>query len=119
MTNDIELRTYNQVMGELHNLGREFPIETAVKDGLIGKDFYDSSEACRYLLWNYEEHLAQAAGPGATFDEHERAAIWKERASDSIEHVFPQTPGPGWQGKMKVEGQPEEPIQNREPCLGI
>jgi hypothetical protein len=118
MTNDIELRTYNQVMGELHNLGREFLIETAVKDGLVGKDFYDSPDACRYLLWNYEEHLAQVSGSGATFDEHERAEIWKERASDSIEHVFPQTPGPGWEGKMHVPGQPEQPIQNNVGRIG-
>ncbi len=118
MTNDIELRTYNQMMGELHNLGREFPIETAVNDGLMGKDFYDSPDACRYLLWNYEEHLAQASGSGATFDELERTAIWKERASDSIEHVFPQTPGFGWEGKMHMAGQPEEPVLNHVGRIG-
>jgi len=28
------------------------------------------------------------AGNNATFDEVERAAIWKERAADSIEHIF-------------------------------
>jgi hypothetical protein len=118
MTNDIELRTYNQVMAELHNLGSEFLIETAINDGLVGKDFYDSPDACRYLLWNYEEHLAQESGSGATFDEHERAAIWKERASDSIEHVFPQTPGPGWEGKMKLPGQPEQTIHNNVGRIG-
>lgn len=42
------------------------------------------------MLWKYEEHLAQASGAGATIDEHERARIWKSRASDSIEHVVPQ-----------------------------
>jgi hypothetical protein len=118
MTNDIELRTYNQIMGELHNLGKEFPIEMAVDDGLVGQDYYDSPEACRYLLWNYEEHLAQASGPGATFDEQERASIWKERASDSIEHVFPQTPGPGWDGKMQLPGQADEPLQNNIGRIG-
>jgi len=118
ITNHIEARTYNQVMNELHNLGREFPIEAAVNDGLVGKDFYDSPDACRYLLWNYEEHLAQKSGPGATFDEHERTAVWKERASDSIEHIFPQTPGLGWEGKMKVQDQPEEPIQSNVGRIG-
>ena len=118
MTNDIELRTYNQVMGELHNLGSEFLIGTAVNDGLVGKDFYDSPDACRYLLWNYEEHLAQASGSGATYDEHDRAAIWKERASDSIEHIFPQTPGPGWEGKMKLPGEPELPTHSNVGRIG-
>jgi hypothetical protein len=118
MTNDIEVRTYNQMMGELHSLGLDFPIEIAVKDGLIGQDFYESPDACRYLLWNYEEHLAQSSGPGATFDEQERTTIWKQRASDSIEHVFPQTPGPGWEGKMQIPGQPEEAIQHNVGRIG-
>jgi hypothetical protein len=118
MTNDIDLRTYNQIMTELHNLGREFSIDTAVADGLVGQDAYDNPEACRYLLWNYEEHLARIAGNGATYDEHERSAIWKERASDSIEHIFPQTPGTGWSGKMCLPNQPEEPIQNHIGRIG-
>jgi hypothetical protein len=118
MTNDIEVRTYNQMMGELHNLGSDFPIETAIKDGLVGQDFYDSPEACRYLLWNFEEHLTNTSGPGATFDEHERAAIWRERASDSIEHIFPQTPGPGWEGKMQIPGQLEEPVERNVGRIG-
>ena len=84
MTNDIEMRTYNQVMNELHSLGKDFPIATAIKDGLIGQDFYDSPEACRYLLWNYEEHLAHAAGPGATFDEHERTLVDPEKVMIQI-----------------------------------
>ena len=118
MTNDIEMRTYNQVMNELHFLGQDFPIATAIRDGLIGQDFYDSPDACRYLLWNYEEYLAHAAGPGATFDEHERTLVWRERASDSIEHIFPQDPGPGWEGKMQLPDQPEEPIQSNVGRIG-
>jgi hypothetical protein len=118
MTNHIELRTYNQIMSELHNLGKEFPIESAVNDGLVGKDFYDSPEACRYLLWNYEEYLAQATGSGATFDEQERSAIWKERASDSIEHIFPQNPSPGWDGKMSLDGVTVEPIEDHVGRIG-
>jgi hypothetical protein len=67
---------------------------------------------CRYVLWLYEEHLARKLGAGATVDEHERTAIWKKRASDSIEHIFPQSPWgeAGWRGKMRREGQPEEPV---------
>lgn len=118
MTNDIEMRTYNQIMGELHGLGKDFPIETAITDGLIGQDLYDSPDACRYLLWNFEEHLAQAAGPGATFDENERASIWKERASDSIEHIFPQSPGPGWEGKMRTSEGIEEPPKDYVGRIG-
>lgn len=32
-------------------------------------DFYESPDACRYLLWNYEEYLTTTAGPSATYDE--------------------------------------------------
>lgn len=88
VTNHIEAWTYNQIMAALRELGRDYPIDEAVKEGLVGKDFYKSPDACRYLLWNYEEYLAHEAGSGATFDEQERSAIWKQRASDSIEHVF-------------------------------
>ena len=118
VTNDIETRTYNQIMTELHNLGKDYPISTAISDGLVGKDFYDSPDECRYLLWNYEEYLAQAAGNNATFDEVERAAIWKERAADSIEHIFPQTPGPGWNGKMLNAEEVEQPVKDNVGRIG-
>jgi hypothetical protein len=93
---------------QLHALGSDFPIEEAVKVGLEEKDFYENPDACRYLLWNYEEYLATKAGSGATFDEHDRSAIWRERASDSIEHIFPQTPGVGWETKMQNPQTGEE-----------
>ena len=63
VTNHIEARTYNQIMGELHALGSEYPVDSAVTDGLVGKDFYESPDACRYLLWNFEEHLAAKLEP--------------------------------------------------------
>jgi hypothetical protein len=61
-------------------------------------------------LWLYEEHLAKEAGVGATVDEHERNAIWRMRAFDSIEHVFPKNPfgAPGWNGKMRRGAGAEE-----------
>ena len=115
VTNDLETRTYNQIMGQLRALGTEYPITSAVEVGLVGKDFYESPEACRYLLWNYEEYLTSTAGPGATYDEHERSSIWKERASDSIEHIYPQHPeanGP-WKAKLtNDEGVLEQPQQH-------
>ena len=118
VTNHIESRTYNQIMAGLHELGSEYAVESAVKEGLVGKDFYESPDACRYLLWNYEEHLAAQLGQGATVDEQERSAIWKERASDSIEHIFPQTPGPAWNGKMRGADGIERPIDHNVGRIG-
>jgi len=120
VTNDIEARTYNQIMKELREIGRDYPADDAVKEGLVGKNFYDSPDACRYLLWNYEEYLAAEAGSGATYDEQERSAIWRQRASDSIEHVFPQNPavsGP-WTGKMKRSDGVEQPPQQQVGRIG-
>ncbi len=93
---DIETRTYNQIMGGLHELGQEYPIDEAMKEGLIGKNCYERPEECRYILWSYEEHLAQMTGAGATIDENERIGVWKLRAADSIEHIFPQNPSGEW-----------------------
>lgn len=101
---DIEMRTYNQIMAALRHLGVDYPVERAVDEGLRETDFYERSpEICRYVLWLYEEQLCEKLGAGATVDEHDRKAIWKLRATDSIEHIFPQNPGnePGWRGKMR------------------
>ena len=94
---------YSEVMEALRKLGAEFRIDDAVEAGLKGQNCYDSPLVCRYVLWRYEEHLAQLAGKGATVDEQVRRLIWDERADDSIEHVFPQNPevGGAWDGKMR------------------
>ena len=48
-------------MMELHRLGAEYPIEVAVTEGLANKNCYERSpEMCRYVLWLYEEHLAES-----------------------------------------------------------
>jgi hypothetical protein len=112
MKEDIEMRTYNQIMRALRALGADYPVDTAVAEGLVAKDSYEDAEKCRYILWLYEEHLARTLGPAATVDEHDRNAIWRRRASDSIEHIFPQSPGreKGWTGKMRRGRGKEKPI---------
>lgn len=106
---------YSEIMEALRKLGSDYPIEDAVKDGLQSKDCYERPEFCRYILWRYEEHLARSAGRGATVDEHIRRDIWKLRAVDSIEHIFPQRPedGGAWEGKMeRMDGKLEEHWQH-------
>jgi Protein of unknown function DUF262/Protein of unknown function (DUF1524) len=120
VTNHTEAKTYAQIMAALHELGSDYSADKAVEEGLVGKDYYESPDACRYLLWNYEEYLAAKLGSGATVDEQERSAIWKERASDSIEHIFPQNPGPGqgWDDKMHGEDGIEKAIQHHVGRIG-
>jgi hypothetical protein len=97
---DPNYQSFNQIMKSLRELGAEYSIKEAVEDGLRWADLYwESPEVCRYILWNYEESLARAGGQNATLDEHERSQIWRIRATDSLEHIFPQTPGAGWKGK--------------------
>jgi hypothetical protein len=102
VTEDDSVQTFDQIMIEIKSLGQDYPANTEIRKALAGADFYEYPEMCRYFLWNYEEHLASSLGKSATLDEQERAAIWKKRATDSIEHIFPQNPGdnPAWQNKM-------------------
>jgi len=58
VTQDIEMRTYNQIMTGLQDLGHEYPIEDAL-DEWSTEDCYDHPEETRYLLWSYEEYLAR------------------------------------------------------------
>lgn len=118
VTNDIETRTYNQIIAGLQQLGKDYPINQALEEGVVGKDCYDHPEECRYLLWSYEEHLAEMAGRGATVDEKVKAEIWRSRALDSIEHIFQRNAeAQGWRGKMIRPGdaraQPSVPNVGR------
>jgi hypothetical protein len=95
---------YSEVMEALRDLGKEHTIDEAVKEGLENKDCYwDNPDRCRYILWKYEESLAYQSGSNATVDENVRREIWSMRATDSIEHIFPQNreSGGAWSGKMR------------------
>lgn len=112
--------TYPEIMASLRHLGSDFPIETAVENGLLEVPMYDWPEEARYILWRYEEHLAAKVGKGATIDPQERYKIWKLNASDSLEHIFPQNPqqnGP-WKGKMKRAGGRSQPIEDHVHRIG-
>jgi hypothetical protein len=118
---DIEMRTYNQILTGIRLLGSDYPIDGAVTEGLVGKDCYErSAETCRYILWLYEEDLAHRLGAGATVDEHERNAIWRRGAFDSVEHVFPQNPEAeaGWRGKMRRGNGPEQAVEAHVGRIG-
>lgn len=112
VTEDTETRTYNEIMAGLRELGREYPIQQGVDEGLTGKDCYDRPEVCRYLLWLYEEYLARQLGQAATVDEHEGEKIWRLPASESIEHIYPQNPNgeTAWRNKMQSANGTPEPL---------
>ena len=98
---DPSYQTFNQIMNCLHSIGDSYPIGDAIEEGLLNPYLYrDAPEVARYVLWKYEEHLADEAGAGASIDDIERAAIWDSRAEETLEHIYPQNPGIGWFGKL-------------------
>src|SRR5207237_718985 len=104
-------KRYSEIMKSLRQLGAEYPIEAAVKEGLEKKNCYEEADEARYILWNYEEHLAKSAH--VQINKEIREAIWQERsASDTIEHIFPQSPEPGgaWEGKLKKHQRTESQV---------
>lgn len=116
---DPSYQSFNQMMKALRDLGTEYPIKDAIGQGFLRTDVYrESPEVCRYILWNYEEALANAKGQNATIDEHERAAIWQLRAGDSIEHIFPQNPGSSWREKTSDKPFDAESIHNNVDRIG-
>ena len=71
--------------------GEEFAISSVVKN-LYNKDCYkDWSEELRYLLYRYEEYLAEKGGQ--KINEGMWNRIWEVDPSKSIEHIFPQSKG--------------------------
>ena len=116
-----ETTGYSEIMESLRELGRDYLVDEAVQEGIIGKNMYEKPEVCRYVLWRYEEHLAKHAGSKATVDEQVRREIWETRAEDSIEHIFPQNPesGGAWDKKMKkIKDRKSQRLQNHVHRIG-
>lgn len=80
------------ILDALASIGQQFPVGKAV-DNLRKADCYtDWQEELRYMFYRYEEHLAREAGQD--FDNEQWSRIWESSASDSIEHIRPQSEGP-------------------------
>ena len=91
------------VISKMREIGNEYPIESAIMQ-LRKEDCYSGwQEELRYLLYKYEEYLAQLAGQN--FDNEQWARIWESSAADSIEHILPQSSGRTyihWLGNLTV-----------------
>ena len=93
-----ELRTYEEIMNKLNELGKGYPIDAAVDNGLANKRQEDP-EMCRYVLWEYEIDLARKQG--AVVPENVRREIFHSTAEQSIEHIFPRNVNAqGWINKI-------------------
>jgi len=74
-----------------------------IRDQLENQNSYDDKKAyLRYLLYRYEEHVAEQEGE--TIDHTVWARIWAARPDETIEHIHPQSTGnsDGWDGDLLV-----------------
>ena len=62
---------------------------------------------CRYLLFEYEQHLRATAGMQAAKIDWEEFDRRKKEQQDTVEHVYPQTPKAGeWPGfEMRTDSE--------------
>ena len=78
------------IANAIANIGKEFPIDKALKE-LSSTDCYNNWEGdLRYLMFRYEESLA----PGGALTEDLWNRIWATSPSSSIEHIWPQSKAP-------------------------
>jgi hypothetical protein len=79
----------DSILEKLSEIGKDYPIDKAINN-LRGADCYNGwQEELRYFMFRYEEHLASEAGQN--FDNEQWTRIWLSNASDSIEHILPQS----------------------------
>jgi hypothetical protein len=84
-----------EIEAELAAIGSDYEIDALVS----GLDFWSNcyegwTEELRYLLFRYDEHLAQAAGQPLSV--HQWNKIWLDEPARSIEHITPQSAGVGY-----------------------
>jgi hypothetical protein len=81
------------ILTELSSIGRQYPVSKAVEN-LRNADCYSGwQEELRYFFCRHEEHLAHEAKQN--FNNEQWNRIWLSNASDSIEHILPQSSSSG------------------------
>lgn len=89
-TDGFSLEMLRERIGRMSK-GKEHSVDWAVAHLQNENCYQDWEEELRYLLFRYEEHLAQERGQKFNNDQWKR--IWEATAVDSIEHIQPQSKG--------------------------
>ena len=90
----------SEILNRLKDLGANYNIDQILVEN---RNCYRGwEEKLRYLLFRYEEHLAQQQG--RTISNYEWIDIWKYPALRSIEHILPQSKGSKVPLKANQEG---------------
>ena len=88
--NNLDLSS-DEISEKIRQIGADYTIDE-VADQVRNTDCYNGWEAeLRYVLCRYEEHLAEQSGQ--SFDNEQWNRIWQSSASNSIEHILPQSQG--------------------------
>ena len=90
----------DEISEKIHQIGADYTIDE-VYDHVWNADCYNGWEdELRYVLCRYEEHLAEQLGQ--TFDNEQWNRIWQESASNSIEHILPQSKGSQYRSQTSI-----------------
>ena len=78
---------FAEIMDSIPKLGEDYPLR---EDTLRQTNCYEGwEEELRYFFYRYEEYLSRQAGQ--KFDNKQWIRIWEKSATDSIEHILPQS----------------------------
>lgn len=81
--------TSDEIIDALAVLGKNFTISEVIEN-IEGTDCYNGwSEELRYLLYRYDERLAQDAGEKLNVGQWNK--VWADEPARSIEHIQPQS----------------------------
>lgn len=98
---------------EIISIADKFPVENAIEN-IMGEDWYGTYDNdLKYLLYRYEEYLAQELGEDISEVLWEK--IWKSSSATTIEHIHPKTYDSKWKGKI---GKNQEEIDKHVHRLG-
>jgi Protein of unknown function DUF262/Protein of unknown function (DUF1524) len=90
-----DIRNCTQLMSQLRELGKKHPIDDAVECVRSKRNCYEDWEThAKYMLCRYEEYLAKEYGAVIQSDMWQQ--IWSASPARTIEHIYPVTPGKGW-----------------------
>ena len=89
-----EAMSADEVLAGIRQLGADYAIDDVIDETSWHNWYEGYTEEVRYLLFRYEEHLAQAAG--GAINESQWAKVWTMDPAKSIEHVMPQSSGKGY-----------------------
>ena len=76
----------------IEEIGADFSIKDAVEELRRANCYEGWQEELRYLLYRYEEYLAEEQGLNFKNENWER--IWMVSAAESIEHIWPRSDAP-------------------------